>query len=335
MFFCRFIGSQHRFFQKEASLFHNNNNIILKSSPTHRLQALASSLAMPEQQLQKQASSFDNIKSNGYSISPWSKVPLGPPDAILGITEAFKADTHPQKINLGVGAYRDDQGKPYVLECVLEAEKRILGKDKEYAGIGGIKGFIEAAIKLAYSQELLSKLQVSAVQSISGTGALRIGAAFISRFYKDESTNSNPWVLMPTPTWGNHGPIMKDSGLQTKQYRYFDTRTNGLDLAGMLEDLQEAPSRSVVLLHACAHNPTGVDPTPDQWNQVLKVMKVTQSKILYNSFANPNSSCTLFTFVNRIGVILLFLIWLTKDLLLVTLTRMPMRCVSLQLNKYP
>ena len=106
------------------------------------------------------------------------------------------------------------------------------------------------------------------MQSLSGTGALRLGGEFLRRFYPGNKT-----ILMPTPTWGNHGPIFKDSGLAVGSYRYFDPKTNGLDLAGMLADLKAAPEGSIVLLHACAHNPTGVDPSAEQWREIAQVCK--------------------------------------------------------------
>ncbi|KAJ1913354.1 aspartate transaminase aat1 [Tieghemiomyces parasiticus] len=206
------------------------------------------------------------------SVSTWANVQQGPPDAILGVTEAFKADKDPRKMNLGVGAYRDDQGKPYVLSCVRKAEERILSNlmDKEYLGITGLPAFVKQAVKLAYGDELTASLngQIAATQSISGTGALRVGGAFLSRFYPHHKK-----IYLPTPSWGNHTPIFRDAGLEVGQYRYFDKQTNGLDINGMLEDLKNIPAQSIVLLHACAHNPTGVDPTPAQWNQISEAIK--------------------------------------------------------------
>ena len=202
--------------------------------------------------------------------STWAAVPLGPPDAILGITEAFKADNSTAKINLGVGAYRDDGGKPYVLECIRKAEARLGERfpDKEYTGIAGVPEFTQLSARLAFGEDCAAIREGRLVvgQSISGTGALRLGADFLSRFYRPTS-DSRP-VYLPTPTWGNHGAIFKDAHLEVRNYRYFDRTTNGLDLAGMLEDLQAAPEQSIILLHACAHNPTGVDPRPEEWKLI-------------------------------------------------------------------
>jgi len=205
------------------------------------------------------------------SVSVWSAVPQGPPDPILGVTEAFKADTNPRKINLGVGAYRDENGKPYILPSVQTAEERLAGKvDKEYLPITGLASFNAAAAKLAYGADSapLNAGAIAVTQSISGTGALRIGGAFLARFYPNSKA-----IYLPTPSWGNHTPIFRDSGLEVKQYRYFDKKTVGLDWAGMVEDIKAMPAGSIVLLHACAHNPTGVDPTQEQWKELSDVVK--------------------------------------------------------------
>lgn len=220
----------------------------------------------------------------------WSNVQQGPPDAILGVTEAFKRDQNPHKINLGVGAYRDDNGKPYVLPSVIEAENQLSKKklDKEYAPISGISDFCSLAIKLALSNEspIIKDKHCASIQSISGTGALRIGAEFLQRYAPLKTI----WV--PIPTWGNHNQIFKFSGLEVKTYRYYDPKTCGLDFAGMVEDLSSAPSGSVILLHACAHNPTGVDPKPEQWKELSALFKSKNLfpffDMAYQGFASGN-----------------------------------------------
>lgn len=197
---------------------------------------------------------------------------MGPPDAILGVTEAFKKDTNPKKISLGVGAYRDDNGKPYVLPSVREAEKRIFEArmDKEYLPISGIPEFTKAAANLAFgdnSPVIKNGLNVT-VQGISGTGSLAIGAFYLSEFTKGPKE-----VWMPNPTWGNHIPLFSRAGFTVKKYRYYEPKTCGFDFQGALEDLSKIPKGSVVLLHACAHNPTGVDPKPEQWKEISNVVK--------------------------------------------------------------
>ncbi|PWZ01414.1 hypothetical protein BCV70DRAFT_157976 [Testicularia cyperi] len=203
--------------------------------------------------------------------STWAHVKAGPPDAILGVTEAFKRDQDPRKINLGVGAYRDENGKPYVLPSVREAESLVINAkgDKEYLPITGLADFTKNAAVLAYGKDSapIKENRIAITQSISGTGALRIGGAFLQRHYPEAKT-----IYLPTPSWGNHTPIFRDSGLEVKQYRYYDKKTVGLDFQGMIDDLKSAPAGSIVLLHACAHNPTGVDPTTEQWKQISDVV---------------------------------------------------------------
>ncbi|MCJ1241793.1 aspartate transaminase aat1 [Varicellaria rhodocarpa] len=212
------------------------------------------------------------LQTSIRAASTWANVPQGPPDAILGITEAFKADSFGEKINLGVGAYRDDKGKPYVLPSVQTAERKIVDakKDKEYAGITGVPAFTKAAALLAYGPDSvpIKEDRIAITQSISGTGALRIGGEFLNRFYP-----SSKQIFIPTPSWANHNAVFKDSGLDVQKYRYYNKDTIGLDFEGMVADMKAAPEGSIVLLHACAHNPTGIDPTEEQWTQISDVIK--------------------------------------------------------------
>ncbi|KAF2834629.1 mitochondrial aspartate aminotransferas-like protein [Patellaria atrata CBS 101060] len=228
----------------------------------------SSSRAILRQAVPKQLGGSSTVRA----ISAWSKVPQGPPDAILGITEAFKADSNPEKINLGVGAYRDDKGKPYVLPSVRTAEKKVVNAelDKEYAGITGVPSFTKAAALLAYGPDSapIKEDRVAITQSISGTGALRIGGAFLERFYPGTKT-----IYIPTPSWANHNAVFKDSGLKVEKYRYYNKDTIGLDFDGMVEDIKAMPKGSIILLHACAHNPTGVDPTEEQWRAISDAVK--------------------------------------------------------------
>jgi aspartate aminotransferase, mitochondrial len=155
---------------------------------------------------------------------------------------------------------------------VKEAEKKLLAKDqdKEYAGITGVPSFTKAAALLAYSDDCvpLKEDRIAITQSISGTGALRIGGAFLERFYPGDKT-----IYIPTPSWANHNAVFKDSGLKVEKYRYYNKDTIGLDLDGMVADIKAMPKGSIVLLHACAHNPTGVDPTKEQWKQIADAVK--------------------------------------------------------------
>jgi len=206
------------------------------------------------------------------NISFWNHVQEGPPDAILGLTEAFKRDENPKKVNLGAGTYRDDNGKPFVLPCIKKAEEAMKGlyQDKEYAGIAGLSEFTKASANLAFGpgNNIVDGGLNATVQGISGTGSLRIGAAFLQKFYPDSKT-----VYLPNPSWGNHTPILQHAGLNVGTYRYYNPDTCGFDASGCLEDISNLPEKSIVMLHACAHNPTGVDPTFEQWKEISDVMK--------------------------------------------------------------
>ncbi|GAB9466011.1 Aspartate aminotransferase, mitochondrial precursor [Globisporangium polare] len=219
--------------------------------------------------LRMQARQFSAASSSGHWLG---SVPMGPADPILGLTERFNKDPDPRKVSLGVGAYRDDNGKPYVLPSVLEAEKRIMaaGKNKEYAGISGMKDFVDLSLKFAYGDDskALQEKRITGVQTISGTGGVRLAGEFFSKFLGKDTP-----IYMPNPTWGNHIPIMKDAGLEVRKYAYYEPASRGLDFSGLISDLKGAPERSLFLLHACAHNPTGVDPTFEQWQEISEVMK--------------------------------------------------------------
>ncbi|KAK4336934.1 hypothetical protein RND71_044088 [Anisodus tanguticus] len=197
---------------------------------------------------------------------------MGPPDVILGVTEAYKKDPNPNKINLGVGAYRDDNGKPFILPSVQKAQKILDSQnlDNEYGPIGGIQSFTDASAKLAFGEnsDVIKSKRYATVQGLSGTGSLTIGAYFLNRFW-----NKSKDIYLPTPTWGNHIPLFKDAGLTIKQYRYYDPKTCGFDFSGALHDIAKIPEGSMIVLHACAHNPTGVDPKPEQWKEMSKVIK--------------------------------------------------------------
>jgi len=210
------------------------------------------------------------------NASVWNKVEKGPEDPILGITVAYLKDTSMKKVNLGVGAYRDDIGRPYVLECVREAEKRIYdGKvDHEYLPIGGLQQFTKVAQELCLGRDsvVIKEKRAVTVQAISGTGALRLAGDFLHRFI-DLPGDNKKTIYLPNPTWGNHIPIFKDAGLQTKTYKYYDEKTFGLDFDGLKGDMKGAPNNSMFLFHACAHNPTGVDPNQSQWKEISKIAK--------------------------------------------------------------
>jgi len=198
---------------------------------------------------------------------------MGPPDPILGLTEAFNKDTDPRKITLGVGAYRDDKNKPWVLPSVRAAEERILAANmnKEYLGIAGLPSFVSKSLEFAYGSQskALAEKRVAGLQTLSGTGACRVAAEFLNRF----KLAAGNVIYQPNPTWGNHVPIFKDAGMTVAQYKYYDNKTRGLDFNGLLADFEKAPNGSAFLLHACSHNPTGQDPSPAQWKELSALMK--------------------------------------------------------------
>lgn len=212
-----------------------------------------------------------------HSMSVFSKVPVAPPDAILGLNTQFKADPHPKKVNLGVGAYRTNEGKPYVLPVVRRVEQDLANDpsvNHEYLPQDGLSEFcaLSARLILGHESPALAEKRATTVQALSGTGSLRIGFTFVSKFLSAETQ-----VFIPKPTWSNHKNVVPQSGLPpTRDYRYLDTSTGTVDVDAMLEDLSSAPPLSVVLLHGCAHNPTGADPTKPEWNRILEVVKARQ-----------------------------------------------------------
>lgn len=205
-------------------------------------------------------------------MSSWFRsIEQAPKDPILGVTEAFLADQSPNKVNVGVGAYRDDNGKPVVLECVREAERRIAGRQfMEYLPIGGSIKMVEESLKLAYGEnsEFIKDKRIAAVQALSGTGACRLFAAFQQRYYP------NTQIYISVPTWANHHNIWRDAGVPMQTFRYYYPETRGLDFSGLMDDIKNAPDGSFFLLHACAHNPTGVDPSEEQWREISSLIKV-------------------------------------------------------------
>ncbi|KAH7277281.1 hypothetical protein KP509_39G043800 [Ceratopteris richardii] len=164
------------------------------------------------------------------------------------------------------------EGKPYVLKVVREAEQRLIrdgSRNKEYLSITGIPAFNKLSAKLILGEDspAIHEKRVCTAQCLSGTGSLRVGAEFLAKHYPQKV------IYIPTPTWGNHPKVFTLGGLQVKSYRYYDPKTRGLDYEGLLDDLRAAPSDAVVLLHACAHNPTGVDPTREQWEGIRQIIR--------------------------------------------------------------
>lgn len=215
--------------------------------------------------------------SSTTQLSKWNDIPLAPPDKILGITEAFINDSNPKKINLGVGAYRDNSGKPIIFPSVKKAEEILLSKEteKEYTPIIGSKNFqsivknfiFNNSGKDANGKQLIDDGRIVTSQTISGTGSLRVIADFLNRFYSSKK------ILVPKPTWANHVAVFKDAGLEPEFYAYYETSKNDLDFDNLKQSLTNAQNESIVLLHACCHNPTGMDLTSEQWDEVLQIVQ--------------------------------------------------------------
>ena len=204
-------------------------------------------------------------------MSLFTAVEMAPRDPILGLNDQFAADTNPSKVNLGVGVYFDDNGKLPLLQCVQAAEKAMMDKPtpRGYLPIDGIAAYDNGVKALVFGadSDVVKSGRVSTVQAIGGTGGLKIGADFLKKL------NPNAKVMISNPSWENHRAIFQNAGFEVDNYAYYDAATRSIDFAGMLADLNAAPAGTVVVLHACCHNPTGYDITPAQWDQVIEVVK--------------------------------------------------------------
>lgn len=204
-------------------------------------------------------------------MSLFSNVEMAPRDPILGLNEQFNADSNPAKVNLGVGVYYDDNGKLPLLACVQAAENAMMQapKPRGYLPIDGIAAYDAGVKALVFGadSEPVKSGRVATVQAIGGTGGLKIGADFLKKL------NPNAKVLISDPSWENHRALFANAGFTVENYRYYNAATRGVDFAGMLADLNAAAPGTIVVLHACCHNPTGYDITPDQWAQVVAAVK--------------------------------------------------------------
>lgn len=196
----------------------------------------------------------------------FEKVQIAPPDPILGLTETFKADQNPNKINLSVGVYQDSNGKTPVLGTVKEAEKRILEQEdsKGYLAMTGEPVYCAMVQELLFGEghEIISSKRAATAQCPGGTGALRVAGDYLTFVHPGAS------IWLSNPTWANHNTIFGAAGLKCEQYDYRDPKTNGLDFDAMCESIKKIPKGDVILLHGCCHNPTGIDPTPEQWAKI-------------------------------------------------------------------
>jgi aromatic-amino-acid transaminase len=202
-----------------------------------------------------------------HSPSPLAGVPMAPRDPILGLTEAFNADRNPKKVNLGVGVYYDDEGKVPLLECVRRAESMLLAQaaPRAYLPIDGLPAYDRAVRELVFGADCpaLREGRIVTVQTLGGTGGLKVGADLLRRI----APQADVWIS--DPTWENHRGLFENAGFTVGAYPYYDDKTHGLKFEALLASLRALPAGSIVLLHACCHNPTGVDLSPDQWKRVL------------------------------------------------------------------
>lgn len=200
-------------------------------------------------------------------MSLFSGVQQAPPDAILGLTEQFKADTNPRKVNLGVGVYQDASGKLPLLRSVAAAELRLAAdpKAKGYLAIEGIPTYDREVKELVFGADsaLLAAGRVITAQALGGTGALKLGADLLRQVTPDAT------VLISNPSWENHRALFTRAGFSVEQYRYYDAATKGVDVDGMIADLRAAVPGTIVVLHACCHNPTGYDLSAAEWQRVI------------------------------------------------------------------
>ena len=217
----------------------------------------------------------------------FSSVQLAPKDPIFGLTEAYTADQRAGKVNLGVGVYYTDEGKVPLLRAVLEAEKEVVAKQspRAYVPIEGPNPYNSAVQNLLFGADspLIKEGRVVTAECLGGTGALRVGGDFVKRL------DTNAPAAISAPSWENHRGIFDSAGYQVLEYTYFDPKTRGVDFEGMVKSLESFPAKTLVILHACCHNPTGADLTPDQWKKIISICQTRQLipflDIAYQGFA--------------------------------------------------
>lgn len=218
----------------------------------------------------------------------FENIPAAPADPILGLADLFRADARTNKINLGIGVYKDETGKTPVLTSVKKAEQYLLENEttKNYLSIDGIPAFATCTLELLFSKEspIIQDKRAHAAQTPGGTGALRVAADFIA----NKTSAKRVWVS--NPSWPNHKSVFNAAGLEVREYDYYDADNHQLDFSGLQKSLEQAEAGDVVLFHGCCHNPTGIDPTPEQW-EALAEMSVSKGWLplfdfAYQGFAN-------------------------------------------------
>ena len=204
-------------------------------------------------------------------MSLFAAVEMAPRDPILGLNEQFNADTNPAKVNLGVGVYTDENGKLPLLACVKAAEAQLVeaARARGYLPIDGIAAYDKAVQGLVFGEgsPLLAAGRVATVQALGGTGGLKVGADFLKK------VNPAAKVLISDPSWENHRALFSNAGFVVDTYPYYDADRRGVNVEAMLACLNSAAAGTIVVLHACCHNPTGYDITASQWEQVIGAVK--------------------------------------------------------------
>ncbi len=218
----------------------------------------------------------------------FASVQLAPKDPIFGLTEAYTADQRPGKVNLGVGVYYTDDGKVPLLKAVLAAEQEVVAKQspRAYIPIEGPNPYNSAVQNLLFGADspLIKEGRVVTAECLGGTGALRVGGDFVKRL------DTGAPAAISAPSWENHRGIFESAGYQVLEYTYFDPKTRGVDFDGMVKSLESFPAKTLVILHACCHNPTGADLTAEQWKKIISICQTRQLipflDIAYQGFAS-------------------------------------------------
>jgi len=218
----------------------------------------------------------------------FASVQLAPKDPIFGLTEAYTADQRPGKVNLGVGVYYTDDGKVPLLKAVLAAEQEVVAKQspRAYIPIEGPNPYNSAVQNLLFgaNSPLIKEGRVVTAECLGGTGALRVGGDFVKRL------DTGAPAAISAPSWENHRGIFESAGYQVLEYTYFDPKTRGVDFDGMVKSLESFPAKTLVILHACCHNPTGADLTAEQWKKIISICQTRQLipflDIAYQGFAS-------------------------------------------------
>ncbi|EEQ37363.1 Aspartate aminotransferase, cytoplasmic [Clavispora lusitaniae] len=222
----------------------------------------------------------------------FSQITELPPDPLFGLKARYVGDSRTDKVDLGIGAYRDNNGKPWILPAVRKAERKLIdseGYNHEYLSISGYEPFLTESAKVILGEDskAIQNSTVVSQQSLSGTGALHLAGAFLRGFYAGNHT-----VYLSKPTWANHKQIFSSLELKVETYPYWDDENKKLDIEGYVKTIERAPRGSIFLLHACAHNPTGLDPTAEEWDRILNAIAANDHLPLFDSayqgFASGN-----------------------------------------------